>query len=87
MNTRIFSLIDENLKNSFNLPKYDNINEQITENTHIGSLPWSPARLRKFKDSITSKLQLDIDSVDVILDENMLAEIEDIHLANPNPCV
>ena len=39
MNSRILSLIDENLKSSFNLPKYDNINEQITENTHIGSLP------------------------------------------------
>lgn len=75
MNTRIFSLIDENLKNSFNLPKYDNINEQITENTHIGSLPWSPARLRKFKDSITSKLQLDIDSVDVTVKE-LVADLD-----------
>ena len=75
MNTRIFSLIDENLKSSFNLPKYDNINEQITENTHIGSLPWSPARLRKFKDSITSKLQLDIDSVDVTVKE-LVADLD-----------
>ena len=46
MNTRIFSLIDENLKNSFNLPKYNNINDQMTPDTHIGSMPWSPARLR-----------------------------------------
>ena len=75
MNTRIFSLIDENLKNSFNLPKYDNINEQITENTHVGSLPWSPARLRKFKDSITSKLQLDISSVDVTVKE-LVADLD-----------
>ena len=58
MNTRIFNLIDENLKNSFNLPKYNNINDQMTPNTHIGSLPWSPARLRKFKNNISSKLQL-----------------------------
>jgi len=75
MNTRIFSLIDENLKNSFNLPKYDNINEQITENTHVGSLPWSPARLRKFKDNITSKLQLDILSVDVTVKE-LVADLD-----------
>ena len=75
MNTRIFSLIDENLKNSFNLPKYDNINEQITENTHVGSLPWSPARLRKFKDSISSKLQLDISSVDVTVKE-LVADLD-----------
>ena len=69
MNTRIFSLIDENLKNSFNLPKYNNINDQITIDTNIGSLPWSPARLRKFKDNVSSKLQLDIETLDVTVKE------------------
>ena len=69
MNTRIFSLIDENLKNSFNLPKYNNINDQITIDTNIGSLPWSPARLRKFKDIVSSKLQLDIETLDVTVKE------------------
>ena len=33
------------------------------------------------------QLKENIDSIDVILDENMLKEIEDVHLTNPNPCV
>ena len=33
------------------------------------------------------QLKENIDSIDVMLDENMLKEIEDVHLTNPNPCV
>ena len=33
------------------------------------------------------QLKENIDSIDLILSEDMISEIEDIHLANPNPCV
>ena len=33
------------------------------------------------------QLKENIDSIDVRLDENILKEIEDVHLTNPNPCV
>ena len=33
------------------------------------------------------QLKENINSIDVILDENILKEIEDVHLTNPNPCV
>ena len=33
------------------------------------------------------QLKENIDSIDLILNENMLSEIENIHLTNPNPCV
>ena len=33
------------------------------------------------------QLKENIDSIDVILDENILKEIQDVHLTNPNPCV
>ena len=33
------------------------------------------------------QLKENIESIDIILSDSMLAEIEDIHLTNPNPCV
>ena len=33
------------------------------------------------------QLKENIDSIDVTLDDNILKEIEDVHLTNPNPCV
>jgi len=33
------------------------------------------------------QLKENIDSIDIVLSEEMLLEIEDIHLSNPNPCV
>ena len=34
-----------------------------------------------------NQLKENIDSIDIVLSEEMLLEIEDIHLSNPNPCV
>ena len=34
-----------------------------------------------------SKLKENIDSVNIKLNENIISEIEEIHLTNPNPCV
>ena len=56
MNTKIFKLITKNLAESFNLPKYQSI--AINENTVVDSLPWTPARYRKFKDAVEAELSL-----------------------------
>ena len=34
-----------------------------------------------------SQLKENIDSVNLKLNENIISEIEEIHLTNPNPCV
>ena len=59
MNTKIFKLIKENLEHAFNLPKYQDI--QITEDTLVDQLPWTPARYSKFKDAVEFELQLPCD--------------------------
>ena len=59
MNNRIFNLIIENLKNSFNLPKYQKIFDSLDKNTVINDLPWTPARFKKFEDKIKSELQFE----------------------------
>ena len=56
MNTKIFSLITKNLQSAFILPKYSKIS--ITEDTVVDALPWTPARYRKFKDSVEAELSL-----------------------------
>jgi len=56
MNTKIFSLITKNLQSSFILPKYSKIS--ITEDTVVDALPWTPARYRKFKDTVEAELCL-----------------------------
>jgi hypothetical protein len=61
MNTKIFTLIKENLQLSFNLPKYSKIS--IDEDTIVQNLPWTPARYRKFKDAIETELSLPCDYV------------------------
>lgn len=59
MNTRIFNLINENLQKSFHLEKYNEIRESIGIDTVIYNLPWTPARLRKFEETICDALQFE----------------------------
>ena len=59
MNTKIFALITKNLQTAFSLPKYSNI--VIDHNTIVDQLPWTPARFRKFKDSIYAERSLESD--------------------------
>ena len=66
MNTKIFKLLKENLSNAFNLPKYANIS--IDENTIVDQLPWTPARYRKFKDSVEAELSLSCDYIGTLSD-------------------
>ena len=58
MNTKIFALIEKNLKQAFNLPKYQKISDAIDENTVVDQLPWTPARYSKFKDAVELELSL-----------------------------
>jgi len=57
MNGKIFRLLIENLNLAFSLPKYDSL--RIDEETRIDYLPWTPARLKKFKDKIENTLGVD----------------------------
>jgi len=66
MNSKIFSLIQKNLQQAFNLPKYQKIFNEINENTVVEELPWTPARYRKFKDAVEGELQLDSDFMGTI---------------------
>jgi len=66
MNTKIFNLICKNLQDSFNLPKYANI--QIDADTRVQDLPWTPARYRKFKDAVDNELSLPCDYVGTVQD-------------------
>ena len=56
MNTKIFNLIQQNLNTAFALPKYHNL--EITADTLVDQLPWTPARYRKFKDHVEAELML-----------------------------
>lgn len=61
MNTKIFSLLTKNLQSAFNLSKYADL--EITADTQVDQLPWTPARFRKFRDAIEGELQLNSDFV------------------------
>lgn len=61
MNNLIFGLLKKNLEEAFKLPKYSKL--VFDENTVVDSLPWTPARYRKFKDAIENELQLNSDYV------------------------
>jgi hypothetical protein len=66
MNTKIFTLLQKNLQLAFNLPKYQHIS--IDETTVVEELPWTPARYRKFKDSVYSELILHCDYIGTLRD-------------------
>ena len=66
MNTKIFALLQKNLKDAFNLPKYSDI--VIDEQTCVDGLPWTPARYRKFKDAVEAELSLPCDYVGTLRD-------------------
>jgi SAM-dependent methyltransferase len=57
MNTKIFQLFIKNLKNSFNLPKYSDI--EIVSTTVFDHLPWTPIKRKKFEKIIEDELQFD----------------------------
>jgi hypothetical protein len=64
MNTKIFALITKNLQTAFDLPKYAKIS--INADTRVDTLPWTPARYRKFCDAMWHELQLKSDYVGTV---------------------
>jgi hypothetical protein len=68
MNTKIFALITKNLQSAFNLAKYEKISADISENTIVDQLPWTPARYRKFCDSMEAELHLKSDYMGTVAD-------------------
>ena len=66
MNTKIFNLLTKNLQSAFNLPKYADIS--INADTVVQDLPWTPARYRKFRDSVWHELQLNCDYIGTLRD-------------------
>lgn len=68
MNTKIFRLIIENLQRSFHLAKYRDLANSFDQNTEVHTLPWTPARYKKFKDQIECELQLSSDFIGTVSD-------------------
>lgn len=48
----------KNLEESLNLPKYDEIRNNLNQDTIVQDLPWTPARYEKFKVKIEQTLDL-----------------------------
>lgn len=63
MNTKIFKFLKENLQQSFSLVKHKDLAKNIGPHTRVDQLPWTPARYRKFKDTVENELQLPCDFV------------------------
>lgn len=69
MNTKIYKLFSENLEKSFHLDKYKEICNNFNEKTIINDLPWTPARLRKFTETISDALQFEEIDLEGTLEE------------------
>jgi hypothetical protein len=68
MNSKIFALIIKNLELAFNLPKYQEIRETLGKDIVVSTLPWTPARLEKFKEAISTELDLPVLKLDDTLE-------------------
>lgn len=75
MNTKIFALLEKNLKDAFNLDRWKKIYSSIDKNTEVDKLPWTPARYKKFKDSIENELSLTSDFVGTV--ETITADLSE----------
>lgn len=58
MNTKIFNFFIENLRESFNLPKYSSL--KIDETVDYMCLPWTPAKRDKFERLVKSTFDLNV---------------------------
>jgi len=80
MNLKIFNLLTKNIEFFLKLPKYEKNLTELKSDTVLESLPWTPARFRKFKNQIEKDLQFSdlnltgsIDSIVDDLDKKYLA--------------
>lgn len=60
MNRKIYNFLYKNLHDAFNLPKYDDFNETMTQFTIVNALPWTPKRWEKFCNHINNEFDLEI---------------------------
>jgi SAM-dependent methyltransferase len=68
MNTKILRYVLENLRETFNLDRWSQIREELSAETVIGSLPWTPKRSEKFKSDIISTFDVDPELKGTVLD-------------------
>lgn len=58
MNLKIFRFLIEKLNRSFDLPKYENL--IIDSSSVFEELPWTPARLKKFKEVVDAEFKVNV---------------------------
>lgn len=68
MNTKILKYLTENLKNTFNLERWKEIQSSIDSDTAIMSLPWTPKRLDKFRQDIVDTFDVEVDIDTTVFD-------------------
>jgi len=59
MNTKILKYILENLQETFNLDRWSQVREELSAETLIDNLPWTPKRFNNFKSDITTTFDVD----------------------------
>ena len=67
------------------LAKKHNIAPSTFANAYVNDRPFVTSNI--IGATTMDQLKENIDSIDITLSKEILAEIEDIHLSNPNPCV
>lgn len=58
----------KNLSDAFNLPKYNDFNQTMTQFTIVNALPWTPRRWEKFCNHISNEFDLEINFNGTIAD-------------------
>jgi len=59
MNKKILNYLIKNLQDSFNLPRWDAVRENINTDSVVNKLPWTPVRYQKFKENVSQTFGLD----------------------------
>jgi SAM-dependent methyltransferase len=68
VNIKILNYLLENLRNAFKLERWNEIREQISGNTIVTLLPWTPKRLEKFKQDIANTFDIEPNVEGSVLD-------------------
>jgi hypothetical protein len=79
MNSKIFNYLQEKLQECFALPKYHGVSENITADTVIQDLPWTPVRFTKFKNTIEETFDLEIEFRGTV--KQVAADIDTAYMA------
>lgn len=68
MNRKIYSYIKENLTKCFHLPRYAQTIGEIGPQTQLDTLPWTPARRKKFQADLEKTFGVDIELAGTLQD-------------------